>query len=86
MKERVERFYVDDEMKTRLCGIARLKANSKELGKKLGYKGKHTARRFNEFRTGVIKTFASYQLEQPSEITGVPLKDILKHTKLKTKH
>jgi len=80
-KSNMQRFYLDDEFRKKLFDIVSKKGSSKELGKKLGYKGKHTARRFRELKNGVIKSVTSHQMETLSEITGIPLETIRNHAK-----
>jgi len=79
--EEMMRYRLDPDFRVRLFKIATEKEGSDaQLGKRLGYQSA-PGRRLRELRDGITKTIDLAKLEKLSEITGIPLKDILAHCK-----
>ena len=80
MKKNSARLQLDPEFRRKLFNLALERDGSKaQLGRRLGYTGKWKAKRLTELRDGIIKTIALHQLKELSEITGIPLEEILRH-------
>lgn len=74
------RFQLDPEFRRTLFNLALERESSQaQVGRRLGYTGKWKGKRFRELRDGIIKTIALHQLKRLSEITGIPLEEILRH-------
>lgn len=73
------RYRLNPDFREKLFRIATEKEGSDaQLGKRLGYQSA-PGRRLRELRDGNTKTIDHAKLERLSEITGIPIKDILEH-------
>jgi len=80
-KEKYARFQLDPEFRRKLFNLAlEIEGSEARVGDRLGYEVAK-GRRFRELRDGITKTIGFHQLKILSEITGVPLEEILKHAK-----
>ena len=74
-----KRYTLDPEFRKKLFNLALEKEGSEAgVGRKLGYQVAK-GRRFRELREGIIKTISIHKLKKLSEITGIPLEEILSH-------
>ncbi len=73
------RFQLETMFKREVFELAEREETTARLAAMLGYKGKWKGRRWAELRSGTIMTMTLSQLKKLSEITDIPLEEILKH-------
>ena len=73
------RFELETEFRRMLFNLAEKEGSMAQIGKRLGYTGKHKGKRFTELRNGHTKTMSIHQLKRLSDVTGIPLEEILRH-------
>jgi hypothetical protein len=70
---------LDSEFREKLFNLAlEREGNEASVGRSLGYQVAK-GRRFRELRDGITKTISLSQLKKLSEITNIPIDEILKH-------